>query len=115
MTMAFQKYLVIAAVLAPVWLVLYYVLPYFTTYKHLQDIPGPFLAKFTNLWLALGARNGKKFAWVDYAHKKYGKVVRVGYNNVSIAEPEGLQTVYAHGNGFLKEYVERQILLRIGD
>jgi benzoate 4-monooxygenase len=40
---------------------------------------------------------------VHWAHEKYGPVVRIGYNHVSIAEPEGLHAVYAHGNGFLKE------------
>ncbi|KIV83778.1 hypothetical protein PV11_05773 [Exophiala sideris] len=88
----------------PVWAALYWVLPYLTTYRHLKNIPGPFVAKFSNIWLALGARQGQKFAWVDYAHRKYGKVVRVGYNHVSIATPEGLATVYAHGNGFLKDH-----------
>ena len=83
----------------------YYILPYFTTYKSLRNIPGPRLARFSNIWLALGARRGKKFAWVHWAHEKYGPVVRVGYNHVSIAEPEGLHAVYAHGNGFLKEWV----------
>lgn len=101
--MAFAKYIVLVGILAPVWLVLYYILPYFTTYKHLQHIPGPVIAKFSNVWVALGARNGKKFAWVDWAHRRYGPVVRIGFNHVSIAEPESLQTVYAHGNGFLKE------------
>lgn len=89
--------------LALLWFLAYYIVPYFTTYKELQGIPGPLVAKFSNIWLALGARQGQKFAWVDDAHKKYGRIVRVGYNHVSIAEPEGLQTVYAHGNGFLKE------------
>ncbi|KAF2170959.1 hypothetical protein M409DRAFT_51199 [Zasmidium cellare ATCC 36951] len=102
--MGLERFLVLASVLAPVWLVLYYVLPYFTTYKHLQHIPGPVVAKFSNIWVALGARNGKKFAWVDWAHRKYGPVVRIGFNHVSIAQPEGLQTVYAHGNGFLKDH-----------
>lgn len=81
----------------------YCILPYLTVYKSLRGIPGPPLARFSNLWLALGARRGKKFAWVHWAHEKYGSVVRVGYNHVSIAEPEGLHAVYAHGNGFLKE------------
>ena len=81
----------------------YYILPYFTIYKNLQHIPGPWLAKFSNTWLAFGARRGKKFAWVHWAHEKYGRIVRIGYNHVSIAEPEGLHAVYAHGNGFLKE------------
>ncbi|KAI1817339.1 cytochrome p450 benzoate 4-monooxygenase [Poronia punctata] len=87
----------------PLWVILYWIVPYFTTYKHLQHIPGPFIAKFSNIWLALGARNGQKFAWVHDAHQKYGKVVRVGFNHVSIATAEGLRTVYAHGNGFLKD------------
>jgi benzoate 4-monooxygenase len=68
----------------------YYILPYFTTYKSLRNIPGPYLARFSNVWL-------------HWAHETYGPVVRVGYNHVSVAEPEGLHAVYAHGNGFLKE------------
>ena len=81
----------------------YYILPYFTTYKGLRNIPGPLLARFSDIWLALGARRGKKFAWVHWTHEKYGPVVCVGHNHVPIAEPEGLHAVYAHGNGFLKE------------
>lgn len=98
-------YLVLLTVFVPAWAISYWVLPYFTTYRHLKHIPGPVVARFSNTWLALGARQGKKFAWVDWAHRKYGKVVRVGFNHVSIATPEGLNTVYAHGNGFLKEQV----------
>lgn len=97
------SYLFLLCIFLPTWLLLSYVVPYFTTYKHLQDIPGPFFAKFSNIWLALQARKGKKYAAVDAAHKRYGKVIRVGYNHVSIADERGLQTVYAHGNGFLKE------------
>lgn len=91
------------ALLAPTWFILYYILPYFTTFKSLQNIPGPFSAKFSNIWLALQAKKGKKFAAVDAAHRKYGPIVRVGFNHVSIANERGLSTVYAHGNGFLKE------------
>lgn len=105
--MELTHYLILVAVFLPVWAGSYWIVPYFTTYKHLQHIPGPFVGKFSNVWLALGARNGKKYAWVDHAHKKYGKVVRVGFNHVSVATPEGLHTIYAHGNGFLKEYVKR--------
>jgi benzoate 4-monooxygenase len=95
--------LIVLCAFVPIWACLYWIVPYFTTYKHLRTIPGPFVGKFSNLWLALAARRGQKFAWVDYAHRKYGKVVRTGYNHVSIATPEGLSVVYAHGNGFLKE------------
>jgi benzoate 4-monooxygenase len=88
----------------PIWLTLYYVLPYFTTYRYLARVPGPLVAKFSNIWVGLGARQGKKFARVDSAHRKYGKVVRIGFNHVSIADERGLNVVYGHGNGFLKEY-----------
>lgn len=98
-----SKFLLLIGASLPIWAALYWILPYLTTYRHLKAIPGPFVARFSNIWLALGARQGQKFAWVDHAHRKYGKVVRVGYNHVSIATPEGLSTVYAHGNGFLKE------------
>lgn len=103
--MELKYYLALVSILLPAWAISYWIVPYFTTYRHLQHIPGPFIAKFSNIWLALGARQGQKFAWVDYSHRKYGKVVRVGFNHVSISTPEGLHTVYAHGNGFLKEYV----------
>jgi benzoate 4-monooxygenase len=96
---------IVLCVLLPLWVACYWVVPYFTTYRHLRHLPGPFFGKFSNIWLALGARNGQKYAWVHEAHLKYGTVVRVGYNHVSIATAEGLRTVYAHGNGFLKEYV----------
>lgn len=101
--MEFTYYLVLTILLAFAWAISYWVVPYFTTYRHLKHIPGPFVAKFSNAWLALGARKGQKYAWVDYAHRKYGQVVRVGFKHVSIATPEGLHVVYAHGNGFLKE------------
>ncbi|KAI2630059.1 cytochrome p450 benzoate 4-monooxygenase [Xylaria nigripes] len=100
--MALLNPIVLLAIL-PVWAAFYWVLPYFTTYEHLRQIPGPFVAKFSNVWLALGARNGQKYAWVHAAHQKYGKVVRVGFNHVSVATAEGLRIIYAHGNGFLKD------------
>lgn len=91
--------------LIPLYLAIYYILPFITTYSHLSSVPGPFTAKFSNIWLAYSARRGRKFAAVDWAHRKYGSVVRIGFNHVSIADEKALQVVYGHGNGFLKEYV----------
>jgi benzoate 4-monooxygenase len=87
----------------PLYIALYYIIPYFTTYSSIAKIPGPFSAKFSNIWLGLSARRGQKYAAVDWAHRKYGRIVRVGYNHVSIANERALQAVYGHGNGFLKE------------
>ena len=77
-------YLNLLCVFVPVWLVLYYLLPYFTTYECNRAIPGPFVAKFSNIWLASHAKKGRKFAAVDEAHRKYGKIVRIGFNHISI-------------------------------
>lgn len=79
----------------------YFLVPYFQ-YSRLRDIPGPRLAAFTNLWLLLQARHGKRYLSVDQAHKKYGKLVRIAPRHVSVADDEAITAVYGHGNGFLK-------------
>lgn len=81
--------------------VLYYLLPYLRS-QSIRSIPGPFLAGFTNLWLLVKCRQGKRYLSVDEAHKKYGKMVRIQPNHVSIADADAINTIYGHGNGFLK-------------
>lgn len=84
--------------------ILYYVLPYLRNWS-IRDIPGPLPAKFSNLWLLLQARRGKRFLSVDAAHKKYGKLVRIQPNHVSIADDAAIPQIYGHGTGFLKSFV----------
>ena len=48
------------------------------------------------------ARKGKRYRAVDACHKKYGKVVRIQPDHVSIADPDAIPIIYGHGNGFLK-------------
>lgn len=80
---------------------LYYILPYLRNWS-IQAVPGPLAAKFSNLWLMYQARRGRRFLAVDEAHKKYGTIVRIAPNHVSIADAEAIPVVYGHGNGFLK-------------
>ncbi|CAG8079440.1 unnamed protein product [Penicillium olsonii] len=100
------------AMAIPVWLTIYYTFPYLVTYRHLIHIPGPWAAKFSNIWVGLGARRGQKYAVVDSAHRKHGKVVRIGFNHVSIADERALNVVYGHGNGFLKDYYYQAFVAR---
>jgi benzoate 4-monooxygenase len=86
----------------PVAIVLFFLVPYFTSNTALNDIPGPIAAKFTAFWLLLQARQGKRYLSVDQAHKKYGKLVRIQPNHISIADDGAISAVYGHGNGFLK-------------
>ncbi|KAI5468140.1 cytochrome P450 [Mariannaea sp. PMI_226] len=80
----------------------YYLLPYFTTLGNLRDIPAPFGAQFSNLWLLSACRRGKRYELVDQAHENLGPIVRIGPNHVSIADHKAIQPIYGHGNGFLK-------------
>ena len=80
---------------------LFYLLPYLRNWS-IRDIPGPVAARISNLWLMLQCRRGKRFLAVDAAHKKYGRLVRIQPNHVSINDDKAIQTIYGHGNGFLK-------------
>ena len=82
---------------------LFYVLPYIRN-NALRDIPGPFPAAWTNLWLLWHARHARRFLAVDAAHKKYGKLVRIQPDHVSVADDGAIPIIYGHGNGFLKAY-----------
>lgn len=86
----------------PIAIVLFFLVPYLTSNGALRSIPGPFAAKFTNLWLLLQARQGKRYLSVNSAHEKYGKLVRIAPNHVSVADDGAINTIYGHGNGFLK-------------
>lgn len=81
--------------------VLYYVLPYVRS-QAIRDIPSPFPAAFTNLWLLYQCRRGRRYLAVDDAHKKYGTLVRIQPDHVSVADAEAIPIIYGHGNGFLK-------------
>ncbi|KAI5887036.1 cytochrome P450 [Schizophyllum commune H4-8] len=83
-------------------LVLYHLVPYALDTHRLRGYPGPFLAKFSDFWLALLSRGGHRSEKVHELHEKYGPFVRIAPNHLSIAHPDALQTVYAHGNGALK-------------
>src|SRR3569833_336025 len=83
-------------------LLCYYLYPYYVTHGHLRRIAAPFPAQFTNLWLLLACRRGKRYLVVVEVHRKLGPVVRIQPNHISIADDEAIQAIYGHGNGFLK-------------
>lgn len=82
-----------------------YLYTHFVTYRALRGIPAPFPAQFSNLWLLSVCRRGKRYKTVDECHEKLGKVIRIQPNHVSVADDTAINTIYGHGNGFLKAYV----------
>ncbi|KAI0449568.1 pisatin demethylase [Xylaria acuta] len=73
------------------------------TWYRLRHIPGPFLAKFSYLWLARTAQGGRLY----YAHrdlcKKYGPLVRVGPNELTTDDPEILRRAGAVRSSYGKD------------
>jgi benzoate 4-monooxygenase len=94
--------------------VLCYLLPWLRN-KSIRGIPGPKWAAFSNLWLMYHCRRGRRYLAVDAAHKRYGPLVRLQPNHVSIADPEAVVAVYGHGNGFLKsDFYDAFVSIRRG-
>ncbi|KAG5642361.1 hypothetical protein DXG03_002958 [Asterophora parasitica] len=90
------------AILAPSLVALVHIIPYLWDSRGVRSIPGPFLAKFSDAWLGLVAKHGHRSEVVHEMHLIYGPFVRLAPNHISIAEPDALSIVYAHGNGALK-------------
>ena len=73
---------------------------YFTT--PLKSIPGPFFAKFTNLWRFFDTYGGRPELTHQLLHKKHGSAVRLGPNVVSISDPKYLRVIYNTRGDYLK-------------
>ncbi|KAJ1747983.1 hypothetical protein LPJ79_004873 [Coemansia sp. RSA 1821] len=61
----------------------------------LRHVPGPFVNKFTNLPLRFQVFRGKYHTYTISLHAKYGQVVRVGYNKVSVSNVSELKRILA--------------------
>ncbi|KAK6330384.1 hypothetical protein TWF696_003480 [Orbilia brochopaga] len=67
----------------------------YTRYKtHLRRVPGPFVASFTNAW-RLKANLGRRPEIIHIElHKKYGDLVRIGPNCVSVGAATEVKQIY---------------------
>ncbi|KAJ7648640.1 high nitrogen upregulated cytochrome P450 monooxygenase 2 [Mycena polygramma] len=54
----------------------------------LAHIPGPFLFKISNLVIAYHSVGGRRNVLMEKLHKRYGKVVRIGSDQVSFADAQ---------------------------
>ncbi|EIN09534.1 cytochrome P450 [Punctularia strigosozonata HHB-11173 SS5] len=63
----------------------------------LQKVPGPLLARWSNLWQAFYTRFGIRYKAIHAVHKTYGPVVRISPNHVSIADMSLLPSIYGQG------------------
>lgn len=75
---------------------------YRLTFHPLAKYPGPFLAKITDCYLAYYAYKGSRHLAYHRAHEKYGPIVRMGPNSLSINSATALKTIYGYGANVIK-------------
>ncbi|EKG16143.1 Cytochrome P450 [Macrophomina phaseolina MS6] len=68
----------------------------------LIDIPGPPLAAWTGLWRFFDVQKGQAHWTHIRLHKKYGPLVRIGPNHVSVGDPKEIPNIYGLNKGFTK-------------
>jgi cytochrome P450 len=69
----------------------------------LRDVPGPFLAKTSSLFLNTICYSGIEGRVLRHYHQKYGKVIRVAPNSVSVSDSDAIRDIYIAGGGFPKD------------
>ncbi|EOA88692.1 uncharacterized protein SETTUDRAFT_106678 [Exserohilum turcica Et28A] len=75
----------------------------YARYLHpLAKYPGPFFASITRLWLIVDVARGGCEKTQRQLHEKYGPIVRIAPNEVAIADPEAIRTIYSPHSGFIK-------------
>ncbi|KUI65941.1 hypothetical protein VM1G_02144 [Cytospora mali] len=93
--------LALAGVALTVYTILRYLIAGLTNPR--RHIPGPWWAKYTSLpmhyhrWVV-----PDKFKWAHRLHQRYGPVILIAPNEISVGSLEGLQTVHKMGTGFRK-------------
>lgn len=73
-------------------------------FSPLRRVPGPVSARFTNLFYLNRVRHGRFHYENKDLHRKYGPVLRLGEDLVSIDDPSALKTIYGSkwlGQGLL--------------
>jgi tryprostatin B 6-hydroxylase len=60
----------------------------------LRKFPGPSLASVSSLWWPTQLSMKGSYKWLEHQHKKHGKFVRVGANDLSITDPDIMELAF---------------------
>ncbi|KAJ2705278.1 hypothetical protein H4R19_005141, partial [Coemansia spiralis] len=77
----------------------------------LRRVPGPLICRFTNALVYYYVFRGKFHEFTTRLHAQYGEVVRIGYNQVSLANPSELRRILATHNFRKSKVIERGIIM----
>ncbi|KAL7276059.1 hypothetical protein RUND412_000975 [Rhizina undulata] len=86
------------------FIVAYYVLRAFKRryLSNLRNVPGPFLASISRLNKVREVLSGVTEKTQLELHRKYGPIVRIGPNEVSISDPAAIPIIYDNAATFIK-------------
>ncbi|EAQ83729.1 hypothetical protein CHGG_10133 [Chaetomium globosum CBS 148.51] len=82
------------------------------SYWRLSHIPGPALARFTNLPRFLWVLSNKAHDHHIAQHRQYGPIVRFGPNMVSVGAPEEVGNIYRFSKPWLKADFYKALLMK---
>lgn len=68
----------------------------------LQKIPGPLSARLSRLWMVKHSWQGDMHRTMIELHKKHGKLVRTGPNEISVSDLSAIKKIYGAGTKFAK-------------
>jgi hypothetical protein len=71
-------------------------------HRRLSNIPGPFFASWTDLWRFYIVQTGQFQRKSISLHARYGHLVRVGPNTISISDPAAIPIVHSMHGEFQK-------------
>ena len=60
----------------------------------LNGIPGPLIARFSNIWRLASKWRGDYLSTIRNLHNDHGSVIRIGPNVVSIADPLAMDSIF---------------------
>ncbi|KAK5235527.1 hypothetical protein LTR47_003712 [Exophiala xenobiotica] len=83
----------------------------------ISRIPGPTLAAYTNLWRFFVVWGRRPERTHIKLHQRYGPVVRLGPNCVSVSDPAAIKSIYGLASGYVKSdfyLVQQQAVSRDG-
>ncbi|KAJ0343918.1 hypothetical protein KNSL1_009885 [Colletotrichum chrysophilum] len=75
----------------------------------LKHIPGPWYINFTHWVLKYYTVAGQRMYYIHSLHERYGPVVRITPDEISVADPDGYIDIYRMGSGFIKSKFYKQI------
>jgi benzoate 4-monooxygenase len=99
---------------AVIILIAYYILLpvviYFNDPKKLRRFPSVSLSAFSNSWMVIHQYLCSRTIAIHLAHQKYGPVVRIGTDHISLSSQQAIKDIYGHGtptrkDNFYKAYV----------